>query len=168
MQIEKPTFENKINLNTIVLTVSLLFSFGWAIAQWVSQTAINEAQTTWQTQHMADHVVRRTERQRIDADMNARNALQDQLITKAISDIERIGDRIAAHDEAIKNANARSDRLADALGDLRGVLQESIQKLAVLQTILERIENKQLSLAAPPPDELTTGRARDETLATGR
>lgn len=153
VKLEAPSFENKININTIWITICVLGAIGAAVVYGASQASMNERQNEWQTQHVADHAARRLERQRLDTEANAKNILQDTQLAEAISKLDRMGDRITANEEGIRNANARSDRLADAVGDLRGAIQESNQKLAVVQTILERIENKQsASLGGTPPE----------------
>lgn len=152
VEIKAPSFENKININTIWITICVVGAIGTLIVNWATQAEKDRQQTEWQIQHIADHATRRTDRARLDAEIAAKNILQDAQLAEALAKVERLGDRVTTHDEAIKAVNSRVDRLADSLGDLRGLFQETNQKLAVVQTILERIENKQLSLNVPPQE----------------
>ncbi len=161
MEIKAPSFENKWNINTIWITICVLGSIVTAIVYGASQANSIKELAEWKAAHLAEHSLRRSERERADAENRAKDVLQDQQIAEGVARIERMGDRITSSEEGIKNANARSDRLADAVGDLRGAIQESNQKLAIVQTILERIETKQQARLDRTPPELTTS-------ATGR
>ncbi len=133
-ELEHLAFENKWNLNTVLVLLTIAGIAIGGVSAWNNQQTQNVIQNEWQAKAEIREGV-----------TDAQNANQDVSINKIDGQIDRLGDRVSATEKSIEEMGDRFDRMIDAITQVRDTGNELNTKLEILRTIMERIENMRIN-----------------------